>query len=79
MHNIIVEDEKDTYESLSYFIYDDGININDVPTLEMSHRPISDYATILQRKAEIRDKNIHRNLWAYLIEHLWSKFKNHFK
>lgn len=78
LHNIIVEDEKNTYESLFDFSYDDMININNASTVKISHRPISNFATILQRNAEICDKNVHPNLQADLVEHLWSKFGSHF-
>ncbi|XP_062099504.1 uncharacterized protein LOC133805359 [Humulus lupulus] len=76
LHNIIVEDERDAYESLVDFNYDNGPT--DTPTVEVLHGPISDFPTMLQRNAEIRDRNIHRNLQAHLVEHIWSKFGNHF-
>ncbi|XP_062087068.1 uncharacterized protein LOC133793812 [Humulus lupulus] len=76
LHNIIVEDERDAYESLVDFNYDDGPT--NTPTVEVLHGPISDFPTMLQRNAEIRDRNIHRNLQADLVEHIWSKFGNHF-
>ncbi|XP_062075156.1 uncharacterized protein LOC133779180 [Humulus lupulus] len=60
LHNIIVEDERDAYESLFDFNFDDSHA--DTPTVEVLHRPNSDFPTMLQRSAEIRDKNIHRNL-----------------
>ncbi|XP_062100749.1 uncharacterized protein LOC133806672 [Humulus lupulus] len=76
LHNIIVEDERDAYEGLFDFNYDDGSA--DTLMVEVLHGPISDFPTMLQRNAEIRDRNIHRNLQAYLVEHIWSKFGNHF-
>ncbi|XP_062089156.1 uncharacterized protein LOC133795719 [Humulus lupulus] len=76
LHNIIVDDERDAYESLFDFNYDD--DPADTLIVEVLHRPISDFPTMLQRNAEIRDKNIHRNLQADLVEHIWSKFGNHF-
>ncbi|XP_062112550.1 uncharacterized protein LOC133823721 [Humulus lupulus] len=76
LHNIIIEDERDAYESLVDFNYDDGPT--DTPTVEVLHGPISDFPTMLQRNAEIRDRNIHRNLQADLVEHIWSKFGNYF-
>ena len=77
-HNIIVEDERDTYASLSDFIYDEGINLNDASTVEISHGPIPDFTNMLQRIAKIHDRNVHRNLQSDLIEHIWYKFGNHF-
>lgn len=47
MHNIIVENERNTYESLADFNYDEGINLNDTSTVEISHGPISNFATML--------------------------------
>ncbi|XP_062098508.1 uncharacterized protein LOC133804360 [Humulus lupulus] len=76
LHNIIVEDERDAYESLVDFNYDDGPT--NTPTVEVLHGPISDFPTMLQGNAEIRDRNIHRNLQTDLVEHIWSKFGNNF-
>ncbi|XP_062088835.1 uncharacterized protein LOC133795401 [Humulus lupulus] len=76
LHNIIVEDEKDAYESFFYFNYDDGPA--DTPMVEVFHGPISDFPTMLQRNTEIRDRSIHCNLQADLVEHIWSKFGNNF-
>ena len=66
LHNIIVEDERDAYESLFDFNYDDGPA--NTLMVEVLHGPISDFPTMLQRNAEIRDRNIHRNLQADLVE-----------
>ncbi|XP_062085722.1 uncharacterized protein LOC133791827 [Humulus lupulus] len=76
LHTIIVEDERDAYENLFDFNYDDGPA--DTLMVEVLHEPISDFPTMLQRNTEIRDRNIHHNLQADLVEHIWSKFGNHF-
>ncbi|XP_062114317.1 uncharacterized protein LOC133825380 [Humulus lupulus] len=76
LHNIIVKDERDAYESLFDFNYDDSPA--DTLMVEVLHGPISDFSTMLQRNAEIRDRNIHHNLHADLVKYIWSKFGNHF-
>ncbi|XP_062093490.1 uncharacterized protein LOC133799492 [Humulus lupulus] len=69
LHNIIVEDKRDAYESLFDFNYDDGPA--DTLMVKVLHGPISDFSTMLQRNAEIRDRNIHHYLHADLVEHIW--------
>ncbi|XP_062076017.1 uncharacterized protein LOC133780162 [Humulus lupulus] len=68
LHNIIVEDERDAYESLFDFNYDDGPA--NTLMVEVLHGPISYFPTMLQRNVEIHDRNIHRNLQADLVEHM---------
>ncbi|XP_062080925.1 uncharacterized protein LOC133785724 [Humulus lupulus] len=70
LHNIIFEDERDAYESLFDFNYDEGPP--DTPMIEALHGSISDFPIMLQRNAEIRDRNIHRNLQVDLVDHIWS-------
>ena len=75
LHNIIVEDERDAYEIFSDFNYDESPV--DTPTIQVSHGPTSEFSTMLQINAEIRDRSIHRDLQADLVEHIWSKFRDH--
>ena len=75
LHNTIVEDERDSYENLFDLNFDESPL--KTPPVEISRGAISDFQVMLRINVEIRDKNIHHNLQADLIEHIWSKFRNH--
>ena len=67
MHNIIVEDEPDTYQNnIDY----DSVG-NNTSTFKISlgvHPNIR--STYLQRRTQLHDKQKHRQLQADLVEHI---------
>ena len=75
LHNTIVEDERDSYENLFDLNFDESPL--ETPPVEISRGAILDFQVMLRINSEIRDKNIHHNLQADLVEHIWSKFRNH--
>jgi hypothetical protein len=71
MHNMIVEDERDTYDNNFEYDHDD----NGIPLAEVSNGPHPHFLeTYMQRKAHIHEKQIHRQLQADLVEHIWERF-----
>lgn len=69
---MIVEDERDTYDG--HFNYSYDRSNNDVSTIDIHNGPHLNLATYLQRKALIRDRQIHHQLQASLVEHIWERF-----
>nr|KYP46769.1 hypothetical protein KK1_031610 [Cajanus cajan] len=67
LHNMIVEDERDTYQN--YIDYD-GVD-DDMSRSEISIGAHPNFrTTYLHRRADVHDKRIHRQLQADLIEHI---------
>lgn len=71
IHNIIVEDESDTYaikfDPLS--TYDDVTNGLSQPNL--GEKPPILYETYIQKTRYMRDKRTHRQLQNDLVEHIY--------
>lgn len=65
LHNMIVEDERHTYEGDFDYSYD-NVN-NDVSATETSNGPHPNLATRLQRRANIRERQVHRQLQADFV------------
>jgi len=74
LHNMIVEDERHTYGGDFDYSYD-NVN-NDISTTETSNSLHPNLATRLQRRANIRERQVHRQLQVDLIEHIWERFGN---
>jgi hypothetical protein len=73
MHNMIVEDERDIHDG--NFDYDHVDN--DTPSAEVSHGPHPLFLeTYMQRRAHMREKQIHHQLQADLMEHIWEQFRH---
>lgn len=74
LHNMIIEDEKD--------IEDDSFDLNEegttstvqASTIAHGYDPVME--EVIQRSAEIRDREAHRQLQSDLIDHIWQKFGN---
>jgi hypothetical protein len=64
LHNTIVEDERHTYGGDFDYSYD-NVN-NDVSATETYNGPHPNLATRLQRRANIFERQVHRQLQAYL-------------
>nr|XP_023911884.1 uncharacterized protein LOC112023512 [Quercus suber] len=68
LHNMIVEDERHTYLGANDFDYDQIDNNGPKP---VSHNPTCNLMQFIERHNSIRDKGIHSQLQADLVEHLW--------
>ena len=75
LHNMIVEDERDTYATPFGPLptYDDATNGLSQPNL--GEEPFAPYERYIQNNVQIRDRQKHRQLQADLIEHI-SQFHN---
>jgi hypothetical protein len=76
LHNMIVEDERDTYRVR----YDMDYN-NDYEQSEQSphlagfeHGPLHDFSVVLETGEAIRDKGMHQQLKNDLVQHIWHQF-----
>ncbi|XP_074352298.1 uncharacterized protein LOC141691458 [Apium graveolens] len=70
IHNMIVEDERDTYATRfgPLPIYDDATNGLSQPNL--GEEPSMTYETYIQNSMQMRDKWAHRQLQNDLVEHI---------
>ncbi|XP_021747233.1 uncharacterized protein LOC110713078 [Chenopodium quinoa] len=84
MHNMIVEDERHNYtraEALRSFYEEDqqeltAASTSTTPPFEFNiGRPTNfDFNSFLQRKASLRDREIHLSLKRDLVEHIWLQY-----
>ena len=70
LHNMIVEDERDSYTryDVSEFQQGEGADLTysvDMPT---------NLGNAIDRRTRVRDKQAHQQLKDYLIENIWAKF-----
>jgi hypothetical protein len=66
MHNMIIEDDRKNHARSHVGPYEcEG------PLAEVDHELPADFADFLAMHAEIRDSNVHEQLQADLVEHLW--------
>lgn len=72
LHNMIVEDERDSYEVRYDLYYEPGSY--SVPLEGFEEGPIHGFDMVLEANAAIRDRPTHRRLKADLVEHIWQKF-----
>ena len=68
LHNMIIKDERHTYLGANDFDYD---QIDDNGPELMSHNPTCNLMQFIERHNSIRDRGIHSQLQADLVEHLW--------
>ena len=74
LHNMIIEDEKDT-EDVSLDLNEEATTSTvQASTISQGHDPVME--EVLQRNADIRDREAHRQLQSDLIDHIWQKFRN---
>ncbi|XP_074337691.1 uncharacterized protein LOC141674890 [Apium graveolens] len=71
LHNMIVEDERDTYATPfgPLPIYDDTTNGLSQPNL--GEEPFAPYERYIERNIQIRDRQKYRQLQTDLVEHIW--------
>ena len=72
MHNMIVEDERDSYEGRHDYNYDQGSS--PAPLNAYGQGPIHGFDRVLEIGVAIRNKDTHRRLKNDLVEHIWQKF-----
>ncbi|GKC32581.1 putative nuclease HARBI1 [Tanacetum coccineum] len=75
MHNMIVEDERETYRNYdpSEFFNDTHTNGND-DVVEYSTERIADLRSYMRNREQLRNREAHSSLRNDLIEHIWQKF-----
>ncbi|XP_052197217.1 uncharacterized protein LOC127804398 [Diospyros lotus] len=74
LHNMIVEDERDTTHEDVDFNYD---AVAAPPTIDLSHNHTSEVMEFIQVHHQIRDKQTHVQLQNDLVEHLWELYGKH--
>jgi hypothetical protein len=71
LHNMIIEDEWDSYGAHNDHVYD---QTNSTALVNYRHGPINKFAAMLEINTTIHDRSMHRCLKADLIEHIWQRF-----
>lgn len=72
LHNMIVEDERDSYSIPDENTYEQGQFSAQITGLNQG--PIYGFSEVLEKNRTIRDRTAHRRLKEDLIEHVWQKF-----
>jgi hypothetical protein len=72
LHNMIVEDERDSYNIPDENTYEQGQFSAQITGLDQG--PIHGFSDVLEKNRSIRDRTAHRRLKEDLIEHIWQKF-----
>jgi len=73
LHNMIVEDERDTYaQRWTDFEQSEGSG-SSAPQL-YSTEVLPTFASHVHARSELRDSNVHHELQADLVKHIWTKF-----
>ncbi|XP_003581437.1 uncharacterized protein LOC100824964 [Brachypodium distachyon] len=72
LHNMIVEDERDTYAGKHEYNYDQGRK--PIPPVVIHPGPIAGFTNVLAINASIRDKRNHARLKGDLVQHIWNRF-----
>ncbi|XP_056866738.1 uncharacterized protein LOC130512600 [Raphanus sativus] len=73
LHNMIVNDERDGYNVVDFSDFEEDTRSSHVdPELEDVMPP--SMATMMGVETTIRDEQMHRQLKADLVEHIWNKF-----
>ena len=75
LHNMIVEDERDGYTLLNLSEFQEGEDTGTSHVdLTYSTDIPSNITNMMGVRTRIRDRQMHQQLKADLVEHLWSKF-----
>ena len=73
LHNMIVEDERDTY-SHHWTDYDQSEASGSSTPQPFSTEVLPAFANHMRARSELRDSNVHHELQSDLVKHIWSKF-----
>ena len=71
LHNMIVEDERDSYGKRNDYDYD---QTNSAALVNYYHGPINEFARMLEINTAIHNRSKHCSLKADLTEHIWQRF-----
>ncbi|XP_038719919.1 uncharacterized protein LOC120012546 [Tripterygium wilfordii] len=69
LHNMIVEDERESYQQVDISAYD---QINESPPLAETSNETPEVMNFINRHHQIRDREVHSQLQSDLIDHLWN-------
>jgi len=72
LHNMIVEDERDSYQLHLDTTYEEGRATRPIEGLD--HGPIHGFTRMLEINDMIHDRETHKRLREDLVEHIWQKF-----
>ena len=75
LHNMIVEDERDTYsQRWTDFEQSEESGSSTPQPPPYSTEVIPAFANHVRARSELRDSNVHHQLQADLVKHIWAKF-----
>jgi len=72
LHNMIVEDERDSYQLHLDTTYEEGRARRPIEGLD--HGPIHGFTRMLEINDMIHDRETHKRLREDLVEHIWQNF-----
>jgi hypothetical protein len=73
LHNMIVEDERDTYIVRYDHDYESEYDqTSTAPLTGFAHGPIHEFSRVLEIEGDIRYRDMHRRLKDDLVEHIWN-------
>ncbi|XP_019100941.1 PREDICTED: uncharacterized protein LOC104789665 [Camelina sativa] len=73
LHNMIVEDERDTYAQ-HWTDYDHSEASGSSTPQPFSTEVLSAFANHVRARCQLRDLNVHHEFQADLVKHIWAKF-----
>ena len=73
LHNMIVEDERDTYAQ-NWTDYDQSEASGSSTPQPFSTEVLPAFANHVRTRSELRDSTIHHELQSDLVKHIWAKF-----
>ena len=73
LHNMIVEDERDTYAQ-HWTDYDQSEASGSSTPQPFSTEVLPVFANHVRARSELRDSKVHHELQADLVKHIWAKF-----
>jgi len=75
LHNMIVEDERDTYTVRYDHDYESEYDqTSTAPLIGFGHGPIHGFSRVLEIEDGRRDQDMHQRLKDDLVEHIWQRF-----
>ena len=73
LHNMIVEDERDTYAQ-RWTDFEQSEGSGSSAPQPYSTEVLPTFASHVRARSELRDPNVHHELQADLVKHIWTKF-----